>query len=163
MTLHMLVQFPWLLACGAAAFYSSGRNSPIAILLSRSDDRGLLALALVLTVSAFWMIPSALDLSLLDDRVRFAKYLSWYASGLMLASAARRLGTELWCFLLGNMVWMLATAGWLIRDSEAQLCVSYLVRDQYWAGTGLIVIALALLTWSLRACSHKLRRLDEFV
>jgi hypothetical protein len=150
MTPHMLVQFPWLLACGAAAFGALPRCGRVQCLLARCDDRGLFTLTLVLCVSALWMIPAALDLAVLDDRVRFAKYLSWYAAGLMLASACSRLGPELWGFLLGNLAWMLATAGLLIRESETRLCVSYLERDQLWAGTGLIALAVALLAGGLQ-------------
>jgi hypothetical protein len=145
MTLHMLLQFPWLLCSGAAAFGALPRHGRVQAWLARFDDRGLLTLTLVLCVSALWMIPAALDLSLLDVRVQFAKYMTWYAVGLMLASARSRLGPELWGFLLGNLTWMLATAGLLIRESETRLCVSYLQRDQVWAGPGLICLSLLLL------------------
>lgn len=149
MTSHMLLQFPWLLVAGAAAFGALPRGSGVRSGLERIDDRGMLTLTLVLCVSALWMIPAALDLALLDDRVRLAKYLSWYAAGFMLDSARLRLGPELWGFLLGNLAWMLATVGLLLRESESRLCVSYLVRDQVWAGTGLIVLAFALLAGGL--------------
>jgi len=145
MTLQMLLQFPWLLCCGAAAFGALAHRGRVQSRVARFDDRGLFTLTLVLCVSALWMIPAALDLSLVDERVRLAKVLSWYASGLMLASARSRLGPELWAFLLGNLAWMLATAGLLIRESDRRLCVSYLERDQVWAGTGLIALALTLL------------------
>lgn len=156
MTPHMLLQFPWLLACGAAAFRAFVDHGPAAGLLARIDDRGLFAATLVLCVSALWMIPAALDLALQDDRIRLAKYLSWYAAGLMIASGSARLGSELWAFLLGNLAWMLATAGWLFRESKTRLCVGYLVRDQFWAGTGLIALALVLAAWGLL----RLRRLE---
>jgi hypothetical protein len=149
MSLHMLIEFPWLLAGGAAAFGLCPERCQLTRLLARLDERGLLTVMLVLCVSTFWMIPSALDLALLDGRVAFAKYLSWYVTGLMLASGSPRIATELWAFLLGNLAWMMATAGWLIRESETRVCVSYLVRDQFWAGTGLIVFALGLSTWGL--------------
>lgn len=158
MTTHMLLQFPWLLACGAAAFGALRPGGRLQSLLGRCDDRGLFTLTLVLCVSALWMIPAALDLAALDDRVRVAKYLSWYAAGLMLASGCSRLTPELWTFLLGNLAWMLATAGLLIRESEARLCVSYLARDQFWAGTGLIALALLLLVVGLLRLWRSARR-----
>jgi hypothetical protein len=149
MTFHMLLQFPWLLASGAAAFGALVFQSRASAVLARFDDRGLLTVTLVLCVSALWMIPVALDLALLDNRVRIFKYLTWYAVGLMLASGRERIGPELCSFLLGNLAWMFATAGMLIRESESRLCVSYLVGDQFWAGTGLIVLAAGLLAWGL--------------
>jgi hypothetical protein len=154
MTVHMLLQFPWLLACGATAFGAFFCRPRALALLARFDERGLFTATLVLCVSALWMIPAALDLALLDDRVQLAKVLSWYAAGFMLASARSRLGPELWGFLLGNLAWMLATAGLLIRESETRLCVSYLERDQFWAGSGLIALALALLAGGIQHLLH---------
>ncbi len=149
MTVHMLLQLPWLMACGAACFHALGHQSPAMRCLARIDDRGLLAVTLPLGVTAFWMMPSALDLALLDTRVAFAKVVTWYAGGLMLASGARRLRPELWAFMLGNLVWMLSTAGLLIRESDTRLCVNYLERDQFWAGTGLVAMALAVAAFAL--------------
>jgi hypothetical protein len=148
-----LLQFPWLLACGAAAFCAVGHCTSMARWLARIDDRGLFTMTLVLCVSAVWMVPVALDLAVLDTRFRFAKYLSWYFAGLVVARGATRLRPELWVFLLGNLSWMLATAGILIRESEARLCVNYLLQDQFWAGTGLVALALALVAWCLRLVS----------
>jgi hypothetical protein len=153
MTLHMLLQLPWLLACGAAAFGAFVCHRRASTLLARFDDRGLLTVTVVLCASAMWMIPAALDLALMDERVRIIKYLMWYAVGAMLASGCARIGPELWTFLVGNLAWMLATAGMLIRESESRLCVSYLVNDQVWAGTGLMALAAGLLAFGLlRLC-----------
>jgi hypothetical protein len=149
MSLHMLLQFPWLLACGVAAFAALSRHKRVANLLADIDQRGLLTVTLVLCVSAFWMIPSALDMAVQDERVALIKYVTWYAAGVMLASGATRLRPELWAFLLGNLAWMLGTAGLLIRESDTRLCVSYLAQDQLWAGTGLITFAFALSAWGL--------------
>lgn len=157
MTTHMLLQFPWLMACGAAAFGAFASRGAGAALLARCDDRGLLTVTLLLGVSGLWMIPAALDLALLDDRVRVGKYLSWYAAGLLLASGHRRLGPELGGFLLGNLVWMLASAGLLIRESESRLCVSYRFNDQVWAGTGLLALAAGVLVVGLWLVAVRLR------
>jgi hypothetical protein len=53
-------------------------------------------------------------------------------------------------FFVGNLAWMLASAGMLYRESESRLCVNYLAADQVWAGNGLIALAIVLAALALR-------------
>jgi len=110
----------------------------------RVDAHGVLGLAFASCVGALWMIPSMLDLSLLDAGVQWAKYGAWWLSGVVLRASWRRSEPEIAAFFVGNMAWMLATAGLLYQDEEQRLCVSYLVDEQAVAGKGLIVLALVL-------------------
>ena len=146
MALHMLVEFPLLLASGWAAARLAARHVPT----DAFDALGLLGVAVVSCVSAFWMIPAALDLALLHEPMRWAKVASWVGAGALLARSAPRLGDEIAVFFLGNLAWMLATAGLLYREAEGRLCVSYLYDDQRWTGNGLVVLALALGALALR-------------
>lgn len=139
MSLHMLVQFPLLLAAG----WAWGRWLP-AQLGSALDAHGLLGATLASCVLAFWMIPAALDLALLSAPMAAAKYFSWLLAGALLAWGRQRLGAVVACFFLGNAAWMTATAGLLYREAERQLCVNYLVDDQLITGNGLVVTAWAL-------------------
>jgi len=139
MSLHMLVEFPLLLAAG----WAWGRWLPRK-LDSAVDAQGLLGVTVASCVLAFWMIPAALDLALLSPAAAAGKYLSWLAAGTLLAWGRQRLGAVVGCFFLGNAAWMTATAGLLYREADVQLCVNYLVSDQLAAGDGLIVAALVL-------------------
>ncbi|PTT84232.1 hypothetical protein DBR42_15230 [Pelomonas sp. HMWF004] len=139
MSLHMLVEFPLLLAAG----WAWGRWLPAKV-LSALDAQGLLGATLASCVLAFWMIPAALDLALLSAPVAAAKYCSWLLAGALLAWGRQRLGAVLACFFLGNTAWMTATAGLLYREADRQLCVNYLVDDQLITGNGLVVTALVL-------------------
>jgi hypothetical protein len=149
MVLHMLLQFPLLLLSGWAAVRAADRRGRLARCIARVDDGGLLCVTLLSCVAAFWMIPAALDLSVLDARVALCKYLSWIAAGALLACSRERIRPELGTFLLGNLAWMFATVGLLFRESESRLCVSYLASDQLWTGTGLVALSLALAAFVL--------------
>ena len=141
MALHMLVQFPLLLASGWAMGQLSGRRR---LLVDALDAHGLLGLSVASCVSAFWMIPAALDMSLLSGPMRVAKYTSWLIAGVLLARSWPRVAETTAVFFAGNLAWMLATAGLLYRDADSRLCVSYLAADQVWAGSGLVALAIAL-------------------
>lgn len=139
MSLHMLLEFPALLVLG----WALGRRWP-APWLRRVDAQGLLGATAASCVAAFWMIPAALDLSLLSGAMAVLKYASWTAAGALLAWGRERLSPVVAAFFLGNAAWMLATAGLLYRDAETRLCVNYLVPDQLVTGAGLLAWAVAL-------------------
>jgi len=141
MALHMLLLFPLLLAAGWAAARCM-RHEPA--WLRRIDAQGLLGASGVSCVAAWWMIPAALDASLVSAPLAAARLASWWLAGALLAGSWRRMGPEVAAFLLGNLAWMSATAGLLYQDAEQRLCVNYLVDDQLWAGRGLVGAALAL-------------------
>ena len=145
MALQMLLQFPLLLASGWAVSTMLGGRLPTP-LLARSfdciDAGGLLGATLVSCVSAFWMLPAALDASLLSEPMRMVKVTSWWLAGAAWGRSAPRLAGEAAAFFGGNLAWMLATAGLLYQTSESRLCVGYLLDDQVAAGQGLIVAAL---------------------
>ncbi len=142
MLLHMLVQFPLLLASGAA----SGRLLVAASASARRawtviDHGGLLGMVILSAVSALWMVPAALDATLTEPGAAALKYTSWWLAGLALALSWRRMSDVLRLFLLGSLAWMFATAGLLFFDSEQRLCVNYRLDEQ--AATGMALLALS--------------------
>ena len=144
MLLHMLLEFPLLLASGwsAAALLRSRR--PGATVLDALDVHGLLGVTLLSCVAAFWMIPAALDLSQLSPAMQAAKLASWWGAGALLSHSAPRLSHEVLAFFAGNLAWMMATAGLMYQDKAQRLCVSYLVGDQADTGRGLVVASVLL-------------------
>jgi hypothetical protein len=143
MVLHMLVQIPLLLLAGWAA--AAWLPQRCVALLAQADPLGLLGATLAACMLAYWMVPAALDLAVLDGRFALAKYLGLWLAGLGFALGWPRLGAVLAAFVLGNMAWMMATAGLLYREAEARLCVSYLFDEQALAGAGLIAWGLVAL------------------
>jgi hypothetical protein len=159
MSLHMLLQFPLLLAAGWAAAGWLPRR--LAARLGHVDGLGLSSATLASCVSAFWMIPAALDLAVLDGWVALLKYLSWLLAGLLLAEGWQRLGGIPATYFLGNAAWMLITAGLLYRDAESRLCVSYLFDEQSVSGNGLVAWGLALGGLALLKLRTLLRQAEQ--
>ena len=148
MSLHMLLEFPLLLALGWWLAQRIPRRA-----FAYLDVQGLLGATAASCVFAFWMIPASLDLALLSPAFATGKYASWVAAGVLLSWGRERLSPVVAAFFLGNAAWMLATAGLLYRDTDTQLCVNYLIDDQLVTGAGLLASALALCAlaaWRLR-------------
>jgi hypothetical protein len=157
MAAHMLLQFPllvasgWMLACvcPARSRWLRGFDS--------LDAHGLLGISFASCALAFWMIPTALDLALLSEPTRWAKYASLWLTGLALRRSRERLNSELAVFFVGTLVWMMATVGLVYQTMPQRLCVSYLIDEQRWTGIGLVAAALLLGTtalWRLVAASQ---------
>lgn len=149
MLLHMLVEFPMLLAAGWAArdllLPGATRRFPrIGQVLALLNWGGLTCASIVTCVAMFWMIPAALDATLLVPFVAAAKYASWWLCGFMLAGSWRRMAPEVLLFFVGNLSWTTATAGLLYMDTTSRLCANYLTDDQSNTGTGLVLLALVL-------------------
>ena len=153
MAVHMLVEFPLLLAAGASA--SRWVPGAIARIAKPCDWKGISTLLAFTLVSAFWMIPAALDAALLEPRVALAKYASWWLLGLALPSALRAAPPALVLFFAGNWVWMSATAGLLYVDAPERLCLSYMEESQRHAGAGLLFAAVAMTIAGFLAWSRK--------
>lgn len=140
MTLHMLVQFPLLLAAGwllARALPAKLRRHAGA--WNAHGMTGLLASALVLMVL---MIPRVLDLALVDPRIEAAKWIALLAGGAALQLSWRSAGLLVQGFFLGNLLPMTAAAGQLYLDAPVRLCNAYLLDDQVRLGQGLVLLSL---------------------
>lgn len=163
MVLHMFVQFPSLLAGGWALGSLALQCWPD--LPERFDPRGFVGAVALACLSAFWMIPAALDLALLVPEAELAKVASWLAAGALCALGWSRLADVPRLFLVGNLVWMFGTAGLLYQGAEQRLCVNYLVGEQLWAGRLMVGLALLLPVASVlalwrRASGIEARRAD---
>jgi hypothetical protein len=142
---HMVLQLPLLVLAGLCA----GRrlSGPMARRIAAVDAFGLTSVLLVIATSLAWMIPAALDLALLSPAVDLLKHVSLWTSGFLLGTARQRLTLGIETFLLGNVGWMLATAGLLYRDATTRLCVNYVFDEQQAAGIGLMALGVILGLW----------------
>lgn len=157
MLLHMLLEFPLLLAGGWAAHHVCGRRAWLrsaARAAVMADWHGWGGATLLSIVTAAWMLPSLLDMALLSTAVALVKLVSWWLTGWLLAGSMRRMDPELQLFLFGNLAWMTASAGLLYVDTPARLCVNYLEGDQQQAGGALVIVALLLGLLALRQAMH---------
>ncbi len=147
MALHMLLEFPLLMASGwcLRRWWQRRRSMQggAGRLEQLLDWRGWTGATFVTVVTVVWMVPSMLDAALLALPVAAFKYVSWWLAGWLLASSWYRMDAEVLLFFAGNLAWMTATAGLLYLEAPSQLCVSYLQDDQQHAGLGLVVLAVA--------------------
>ena len=121
---------------------------PVRVLTSL-DPHGWLGATAASCVAIFWMLPLALDATLMSPWMAATKYLSWWWVGGWLCHSWQRMAPEVLWFFIGNLAWMSATAGMLYWDTPARLCVNYLIDDQRHTGIGLVLMSLALgvLAW----------------
>lgn len=141
MSLQMGVEWPLLLLIGwLLAPRLAGRRP----LTHRIDADGLLSATIASCIAAYWMLPAALDLAVMEPAVACIKYVQWLAAGYLMQRASRRASRGVTAFFLINAAWMLVTAGLLYIDAEEQLCVNYLAGDQQMAGIALLAWAVVL-------------------
>ncbi len=160
MSLHMAVELPLLLLGGWLLAGATARHWPLAHSL---DNGGLLSATTASCVLALWMVPTALDLAVLEPGVAWLKYGMWIGAGALLHAARGRVGPVLQAFFIGNAAWMTCTAGLLYLDAEQQLCVNYLIDDQQATGWSLLSWSVVLGGWALfalRPLLHGERRGD---
>lgn len=74
MAAHMLVQIPLLAAAGALLACGLPRRTRAA--LERWNGRGIPGIVLALGLSAYWMIPRALDAALASGAAELAKFVA---------------------------------------------------------------------------------------
>lgn len=141
MNRQMLVQFPWLAACG---FVLAGSIPPRwRERLDGANAFGITGLLFVAIATAVLMIPRVLDLALVDMRIEAAKWLALLACGAALRLSWRRAGLLVQGFFLGNVLPMTAAIGQLYEDSPLRLCNAYLLDDQVRLGQSLVALAVA--------------------
>jgi hypothetical protein len=143
MATHMLVQIP--LAAAAGALLARSLPSRMIAFLERYNDQGIPGIVFALGISAYWMIPRALDAALASAAAETMKFLSLpLLVGLPLALSWPRLHPTAKGFVVANWIPMLAVVGWLYRESPMRLCNYYLLDQQAAAGNLLVVLAAVL-------------------
>jgi hypothetical protein len=140
MTLHMLVQFPLLVAAGF--LLARTIPAPARRRIDAWNAHGIAGLLAAVLVQMLLMIPRVLDLALVDGRVEAAKMLALLACGAGLQLSWRRAGLLVQGFFLGNVLPMTAAVGQLYQDAPLRLCNAYLLDDQLRLGQALVVLAV---------------------
>jgi hypothetical protein len=146
MALHMLLQLPAL--AGAGALLADTLPPWLRRGVARCDQHGIAGLFAIMFLSAYWMIPRALESALTSPVAELVKFATWIGAGLLLPGMLARANTITQLFFLGNFTAMTAIAGMLYQDAPERLCNYYLRDDQLIAGTGLVIYAIAAaLAW----------------
>lgn len=144
---HMLIQLPLLVLAGWLVNGFVPLEAPVA----KIDQYGILGMTMLLLVSAYWMVPRALELSLTSAWFEDGKIASLFSLGLILPGSLKRCPWVAQLFFLGNFGAMMAIAGIQYQDLPQRLCNAYLLDDQNLTGIGLTATAILIsLTWSAR-------------
>jgi hypothetical protein len=142
MLLHMLVQAPLLLLCGAGL--AGGLSAPARERLARWNSHGLSGLFAVALGTALLMVPRLLDLAVADLGIDALKAAGLLACGAALRLSWRPAGALVQGFFLGNVLPMTAAVGQLYQSSPLRLCNAYLLDDQVRLGEALVVGSIAI-------------------
>jgi hypothetical protein len=109
---------------------------------------GVAGLVLAVVLGAVVMTPRVLDAATYnvgDDALKLA---CAFGCGIAAGASWQPAGIPGQAFVVGNVCWMLAAAGLLLRDWPQRVCAAYLEQDQRIAGTGLVLWAVTLaLLW----------------
>lgn len=153
MTLHMLVQYPLLMLCGALL---ASRLPAVCLKPDPAGRRagngwnahgmtGLFASAVIL---AILMIPRVLDLALISPAVEFAKMAALLFCGAAMRLSWQAAGWLVQGFFLGQVLPMSVVVGTLYESSPVRVCNAYLLGDQVLLGRLLVWIAAGVaLAW----------------
>lgn len=140
MARHMIVQLPALFIAGWFMFNRIGLIKSLA----KIDAHGLTSFVFILSVSTYWMLPRALELSITSPLYETAKFITVILAGAFAPSALKRANQIVQLFFIGNFCAMAAIFGLLYQDQFKQLCNAYTVDDQALAGVGLVIIACTI-------------------
>lgn len=144
---HMLLQLPLLIAAGWLLAPAAHGLHRLAIF----DQHGVTGLTALLFISAYWMIPRALELSITSTPFEAAKFFSLLTLGAILPGSLKRANWIVQLFYMGNLSWMTAIAGIQYQNMPQRLCNAYLLDDQVTTGAALVTVSIAIaLIWGWR-------------
>ena len=155
---HMLLQLPLIVLAGwLCAGLLHERISAAAF-----DQYGITGLTALLFMTAYWMIPRALELSLTSTSVEAAKFISLFGLGLILPGSLKRCPWVAQLFFLGNFGAMMAIVGMQYQELPQRLCNAYLLDDQNLTGMALVGFAiLTSIAWCARIAPALSTRLNK--
>jgi hypothetical protein len=146
MALHMLLQLPVLVGAGLALAHALPES--VRARVASYDEHGIAGLFAIMFLSAYWMIPRALESVLTSPLAELAKFSTCVLAGVLLPGILARADRITQIFFLGNFASMMAITGMLYQDSSQRLCNYYLLDDQLVAGSGMVIYAIAaVLAW----------------
>lgn len=142
MTLQMAVQLPLLALAGwwCLPLLPSGFRRRLAVW----NHQGVSGLVLVSLTGLLWMLPRAMDASLVLGWVEVAKFTGVpLFVGLALALSWSRAGLVVRGLFLAETIATAFRVGWIYLVTPRQLCVNYLVSDQQLLGQLFLVAGAA--------------------
>ena len=143
MAWHMVVQMPLLVLSGwmvarALPSYRALRR------LGEFNQFGLTGFILAQAITAYWMLPLAIDRAVVLPVFDVFKLASLFISGMLLADAFKRAPLAIQLFFMGYWVSMMAWLGVYLATTDLRLCNAYSLEGQIATGWGLLALGVAL-------------------
>ncbi len=152
MAWHMVVQMPLLVLGG----WLAARALPSMAAFRRLaafNQMGLTGFILAQVITAYWMLPLAIDRAVVLPLFDVLKLLTLFISGLLLADAFRRAPAALQLFFIGYWVSMMAWLGIYLATTDLRLCNAYSLQGQVSTGWSLLALGAALgAAWLTNTC-----------
>lgn len=143
MVWHMVVQMPMLVAGGwwLAGTAIKNQSSHRFADWNRYGLTGFISSQLI---TAYWMLPLAIDRAIVLPGADALKLVSLLASGAMLKASFERSPAVLQLFFVGYAVSMLMSVGVFLATTDRRLCNAYSLDSQSTAGNGVMALGIAL-------------------
>jgi len=143
MIAHMLVQIPLLAVAGGLAVTALSPRWKAR--LAPWNEGGVAGILMAIIASSWWMVPRALDWTLLSPRMETLKFVSLpLFVGAPAALSWPKLSGVARVFVIANVLPMWTVVGWLYMAAPVRVCNFYLTDQQVTAGVGLLAASLAL-------------------
>lgn len=144
MSIHMHIQMPLLAVAGI--LMTPFLQQKFKGFFDKWNHNGIPGIILFLIVASYWLIPRAMDDTLMITAVQIFKFISWpFLIGLPLRESWPKLTN-----LVKNLVFIYMGAIYMFMAglyifSEDQLCNNYLIIEQRTLGWGFLIIALCII------------------
>ncbi len=140
---HMVIQMPMLVLGGWLAM-GAIRNTAVPAAMAAWNRYGLTGFIAAQAVTAYWMLPLAIDRAVVLPAADGAKLVTLLACGALLRHSVDRAPAVLQLFFIGYAVPMMIWLGLYFASVDLRLCNAYSLESQIRAGQGLAVLALGL-------------------
>lgn len=141
MVLHMLLQFPLIVLAGW--LLAKGISTAIRTSFRKWNYAGISGLILASMVLMFWMLPRAIDMVLVNNKLELIKFISLSLAGAALELSWWGAGMLVRGFFLGNLLPMMMIVGWMYVEAPVRICNAYLSSDQLRTGNGLLALSIS--------------------
>ncbi|MEQ1682720.1 MAG: hypothetical protein ABL916_03660 [Burkholderiaceae bacterium] len=150
MVWHMVVQMPMMVAAGWLLAVSAVQG-PRERWLGDWNQYGLTGFIASQLITAYWMLPLAIDRAVVLPQADAFKLVSLLACGAMLRVSFARSPAVLQLYFVGYAVSMLMSTGVFLATTDRRLCNAYSLDSQFNAGGGVMALGAALgSVWALR-------------
>jgi hypothetical protein len=140
---HMVIQMPMLVLGGWLAM-GAIRNTALPAAMAAWNRYGLTGFIAAQAVTAYWMLPLAIDRAVVLPAADGAKLVTLLACGALLRHSVDRAPAVLQLFFIGYAVPMMIWLGLYFASVDLRLCNAYSLESQVRAGHGLAALALVL-------------------